>query len=109
MGSCARSPSRPGNASWTSLSEKSFKRVIELWDYDGREVEPPFFGWLCTRLPLYPDTLLLKTHVHLRSSNKRPFVQLEPTDHPLAVEQREGIRMARVREIAGALLHGAGE
>ncbi len=90
---------------WASLSEKSFRRVIELWDYDGKETEPPYFGWLCTRLPLYPDTGLLKTQVHLRPSNKRPFIELEPTDHPLAVEQRNGITMARVREIAAALLH----
>lgn len=31
----------------------------------------------------------------------------EPTDHPLAVEQRVGITMDRVREIGEALLHGA--
>jgi hypothetical protein len=30
---------------------------------------------------------------------------LEPTEHPLAVEQREGVTMARVREIAEMLLH----
>ena len=94
---------------WVSLSDKSFKRVMELWGYDGRDGEPPFFGWLCTRLPLYPDTGLLKTHVHLRPGNQRPFIELEPTDHPLAVEQRNGITMARVREIAAALLHGKSE
>jgi len=33
-------------------------------------------------------------------------VELESTDHPLAVEQREGITMDRVQEIAEALLHG---
>ncbi|APZ93323.1 hypothetical protein Fuma_02940 [Fuerstiella marisgermanici] len=56
-------------------------------------------------LPLYPDTFLLKTHVHTRTLGLRPFVELEPTDHPLAVEQREAITMDRVREIAEALLH----
>ena len=90
---------------WASLSEKSFKRFIELWNYDGRETEPPFFGWLCTRLPLYPDTGLLKTKVHLRPANQRPFIELEPTNHPLAVEQRQGITMARVREIVEPLMH----
>lgn len=90
---------------WVSLSENSYKRVIELWDNDGREKEPPFFGWLCTRLQIYPDTALLKTHVHLRPENQRPFIELEPTDHPLAIEQREGITMARVSKIVAALLH----
>lgn len=71
----------------------------------GRESEPPFFGWLSTALPLYPETLHLKTHVHTRLVGQRPFIELEPTDHPLAVEQRDGITMERVREIAEALLH----
>jgi len=30
---------------------------------------------------------------------------LEPTDHPLAVEQRHGITMARVQEITEMILH----
>jgi len=34
-----------------------------------------------------------------------PLIELEHTDHPLAVEQRTGITMARVREIAATLLH----
>jgi hypothetical protein len=90
---------------WTSLSEQSFMRTGEICDMPGRENEPPFFGWLCTALPLYPETLHLKTHVHTRPLGQRPLVELEPTDHPLAVEQRTGIPMDRVREIAEALLH----
>jgi hypothetical protein len=30
-------------------------------------------------------------------------LELEPTDHPLAIEQRDGITLARVVEIAQAL------
>jgi hypothetical protein len=90
---------------WASLSVYNFKRMGELWESPGRENEPPYFGWLCTALPMYPETLLLKTHVHTRPVGQRPFVELEPTDHPLAVEQRQGITMDRVREIAEALLH----
>jgi hypothetical protein len=29
----------------------------------------------------------------------RPYIELEPTDHPLAVEQRNGISVDRVAEI----------
>jgi hypothetical protein len=36
---------------------------------------------------------------------QRPLVELEPTEHPLAVEQRQGISMQRVQAIAEALLH----
>ena len=54
---------------------------------------------------LYPATLHLKTHVHTRAVGQRPLIELEATEHPLAVEQRNGITMERVREIAAALLH----
>lgn len=90
---------------WASLSEKNFRRMAEIWETPGRESEPPCFGWLCTSLPLYPETLSLKTNVHTRLLGQRPFVELEPTNHPLAVEQRTGITMDRVREIAEHLLH----
>jgi hypothetical protein len=57
------------------------------------------------RIWLYPDTLNLKTMVHLRDGGIRPFVELEPTEHPLAVEQRTGITHDRVAEIYEKMLH----
>ncbi|TRV77815.1 hypothetical protein FKN01_15155 [Streptomyces sp. 130] len=45
-----------------------------------------------------------------RPVGERPFVELEPTGPPLAVEQRTGISLERVREIASTVLHaGDGE
>jgi hypothetical protein len=91
---------------WVSLSETNFMRAHELWNTPGRESEPPYFGWLSTELPCYPETTLhLKTHVHTREVGRRPRIELEPTDHPLAVEQRTGITWDRVREIAEQVLH----
>ncbi len=92
---------------WVSLSFENFTRMCTLWETEGRESEPPYFGWLSTQLPTYPETLSLKTYVHTRKVGQRPSIQLEATDHPLAVEQRTGITMDRVREIAEAVLHGA--
>jgi hypothetical protein len=91
---------------WVSLSRDHFARALSLWTTAAREQEPPYFGWLSTELPLYqPSTLLLKTRIHTQAVGNRPFVELEPTDHPLAVEQRTGITLARVQEIAETLLH----
>lgn len=90
---------------WVSLSRENFTRAHQLWTTPGRESEPPYFGWLCTALPGYPDTLHLKTRVHTRAVGRRPFVELEATDHPLAVEQRTGITWDRVQEIAELVLH----
>jgi hypothetical protein len=88
---------------WVSLSPDSFERVAKLWNEKGRESEPPYFGWLSNDLPLYPSTLNLKTNVHTRPVGQRPFVELQPTDHPLSIEQRSGITVARVSAIAQAL------
>ena len=91
---------------WVSLSEANFARAHKLWKKRGRESEPPYFGWLCSHVCSgYPETLSLKTSVHTRGVGRRPFVELEPTDHPLAVEQRTGITWARVQEIAELVLH----
>ena len=90
---------------WSSLSEASFRRVVELWDDPARVEEPAYFGWLSNRLPGYPDTLNLPLDVETRALELRPTFVLQPTDHPLAVEQREGITVGRVQEIAEQLLH----
>ncbi|MFJ7250206.1 DUF2199 domain-containing protein [Kitasatospora sp. NPDC098652] len=93
---------------WVSLSPENFSRAADLWDTPGRESEKPYFGWLTTELPVYsPSTVNLKTRLHTRPIGRRPLIELEPTDHPLAVEQRTGITLARVREIAQAVLHPA--
>lgn len=92
---------------WVSLSEANFVRSCELWESEGREAEPAYFGWLQSALPGYvPGTLSLKTNVQTMPLGQRPLITLEPTEHALAVEQRQGITMARVQQIAEAAFHG---
>ncbi len=92
---------------WVSLAEQNFRRCCALWASPGREKEPSYFGWLNTQLPGYPDTFNLKIRLHTRPVGERPFIELEPTAHPLAVEQRTGITLSRVQEIVERLLHPA--
>ncbi|MDX6680840.1 MAG: hypothetical protein QOG94_879 [Solirubrobacteraceae bacterium] len=92
---------------WVSLSEPSFMRMNDLWEVAGREEEPPVFGWLASELPVYePSTLELEASVHTQPVGLRPLVELAPTDHPIAIEQRAGISLARVQEFAERLMHG---
>lgn len=84
---------------WASLSQASIaaiERAEEEQDWGG---VGPFFGWLCSAMPYEPGTGGLKTNVHMRPG-LTPLIEIEPTDHPLAVEQREGVTLARVAEIA---------
>ena len=90
---------------WVSLSDENMKRTQELWESKRRVDEPPYFGWLSSSLPGYAETVGLKTHVHTRKVGCRPFIELEPTEHPLAIEQRDGITIERVKQIAEMINH----
>nr|WP_052948846.1 DUF2199 domain-containing protein [Mesobacillus campisalis] len=87
-----------------SLSEANFNKTIENWDIEGREEElEPMFGWLSTSIPCYPETINLKTMVHTRPLGVTPYIELEPTEHPLALEQSNGIPMERIKQLAEEL------
>jgi hypothetical protein len=90
---------------WVSLSEASFKKWVAVFDEPLRSDVGPFFGWLDAWIKPYPETMNLKTMVHLRNNGIRPYIELEPTEHPLAVEQRDGISVARVAEIYAVMMH----
>ena len=90
---------------WTTLSEKNFNRAISLWDSPVPENEPAYFGWLSNRLEGFPDSLNLKAKLRLRNGNLRPSIELEPTDNPLSVAQRNGFTMERVLQIVEPLMH----
>lgn len=94
---------------WVSLSKANFEQFMAWFDAPKRSHIGPFFGWLSAELPLYPSTENLKTRAHLRDDGVRPYIELEPTDHPLAVEQRTGISVDRVAEIFAHYEHGQGQ
>lgn len=92
---------------WSSLSKANFDRAVQMWDRPERVSEPPYFGWLANDLAMaYPTTLNLKLNVHSRELGRRPFLEVKPTDHPLALEQRNGISLERVHQINARILHG---
>jgi hypothetical protein len=90
---------------WVSLSQQNFEKFLDLFEIEHRAQEGPYFGWLSASIAGYPETENLKVKVHLRDNGIRPFIELEPTDHPLSVEQREGISLNRLAEICSPFLH----
>lgn len=90
---------------WVSLSRTNWLRERSLAEDPSRTAEPSYFGWLSSRIEIYPDTAALKTNVWTQGVGKRPLIELEPTDHPLAVEQRCGITEERLIEIAERVEH----
>jgi hypothetical protein len=89
---------------WVSLSEQNYARYIDT--FDAPNTGDRYFGWFCNHLPYYPNSLSLKTEVHPRAGNTRPFIVLEETDHPLSIDYHRGISIAPAQEIAEAVMHG---
>jgi len=93
---------------WAEVSPKNFVRTHELWNQPGREREPQYPGWLDTDLPIYDmthdtthgTTVNLEVGVQTQVVGRRPHFAIVSARHPLAVEQREGITLERVKQIA---------
>lgn len=92
---------------WVSLSEKSFVRYVET--YDDPVEGDGFFGWLCNGLPGYPDTTSLAADVRVQLDGTRPTLHLHrgdpDEDHPLVIDQYEGISVQRAQELAEYIGH----
>jgi hypothetical protein len=78
---------------------RNFHIYLDAFDAGGRDDLGPWFGWFFNRLPGYPDSLNLKCQLYPQANRQRPRIELEPTDHPLAVEQLKGITFDRLLEI----------
>ena len=93
---------------WVSLSEENFARYAKTFDDNKQSSLGTMFGWLCNRIPAYPDTLHLQTTVDPQDDRQRPFVWINQanSDHLLYREQRKGITRARLGEIYGSQVCG---
>jgi hypothetical protein len=86
-----------GYGVWSSLSATNFALYRDTFNEDQGHLGP-WFGWFSTRLKGYPDTLGLECQVQPQNG-QRPLIALEPTEHPLSVEQQKGITLDRLLEI----------
>ena len=90
---------------WVALSEAAYERAAELWETEGRESEPPFTGTLSAALAGYPDLAGVELQLQTQPVGERPLIHLQgPADHPLVVDQREGIDESQLLERVAASL-----
>ena len=86
-----------GFGAWVSLKRENFHSYLK--NFDSSDIGP-FFGWLSTSISFYKqETLLLKTMAHFRGAGLRPSLELEPSDHPMSIDQRTGITLEKAWEI----------
>lgn len=101
---------------WVSASRINFKTYAKTLRYNNvfaklflrnKEVDiEPWMGWLANSLPHYENTCKVKALVLPQSDDTRPLVELEPSDHPLAVHQRDGMPKELAINLAEKVLHG---
>jgi hypothetical protein len=99
---------RFGFGVWASLSRENFVLYSDTFNTGTQGDLGPWFGYLSNHLAGYPETFALKTSVRPNHGRNRPFIELEPTDHPLAVEQRDGITFDRMMDIYRVNGHNMG-
>ena len=92
---------------WASLSERSFRRYYDT--YDDPVEGDRFFGWVCNRVPWYPKPeSSLAADVLVQLHGQRPLLRLHDgseNNHPLVLDQRDGITVQKAQEIAEYLRH----
>ena len=90
---------------WSTLSRENFERACSLWEAEGREAEPPYFGWLSNDIPGYPSTLNLPLEVRTGAVGVRPILHIrDDADHPLARDHRTGVTVERADELIDAAM-----
>jgi hypothetical protein len=90
---------------WVAVGKDDFQRATSLWQNPKRSKEAAYAGIVANQLIGYPDTLHLEVKVHTREVGFRPYLALEAAEHPLVVEQQQGIEITRVQEIAALVIH----
>lgn len=78
---------------WSTLSRANIDLYWQSFEDDDQSKLGPMFGWFSNALPGYPETMSLACQVWPQDHRQRPLIDLEPTDHPLAIHQRDGIAM----------------
>jgi hypothetical protein len=85
---------------WSTLSRQNFALYLESFDEGLQDrAAGPWFGWFSNALKGYPDSFNLKCQIHPVRNRQRPWIELENTHHPLAIEQRDGISFDRVLDL----------
>ncbi|KAA3439630.1 DUF2199 domain-containing protein [Rufibacter hautae] len=91
---------------WVSISEADFLQANESLFEENRMLQEPYSGKLATSLECYPETLGLEVKMYTQEVGLIPSIELLESDHPLFLEQENGVDMARVIEFAKTIIYG---
>ena len=91
---------------WVTQSQANFDLYADTFDGDPENVpELATFGYVANKLRGYPDTLGLHVLAHWERGGKRPWIELEASDHPLYRDWAEGISRQSAIQFAELAFH----
>lgn len=90
---------------WTTISEDNFQKRNKLWRKAKRIKEQPYFGWLQTQIPTYGNTINIKTRAFEQKVGYIPKIEVIEENHPLTIDQSNGITFEKAKEIVWKILH----
>jgi hypothetical protein len=90
---------------WARVKEEVYDLISDRWESEGREKAiGPFKGRLANSLSIYPETTSMRLEIKIQPVGTRPLFLLEELNHPLTIDQRNGLTLQRAEEYACLLL-----
>ena len=83
---------------WSTLSRANFDKYLSGFDHGDYPDMGPWPGWLCNKLENYLADDPLAIWVAPQTDHQRPKLFVQADDHPLAIDQDNGISPERVLE-----------
>ncbi len=91
---------------WINVRKEDFLEYITCPDNKNRSELGPYYGYLSAHfLPYEEDCDELRVIMHPREEGTRPLLELEKSEHPLSIEQHNGIAAERVAQIYEIMEH----
>jgi len=97
--------SRFGYGVWLEVQQEDFQYLLEHWGDPAQDSFDPVAATLANELAPYDGTEGLHVAVQPVSAESLPSVRLLADEHPLCLDQRNGISAARSEELAATVLH----
>lgn len=84
---------------WAEVEEETFFEYQDLLDVKERDSYGPYLGKLSAALPTYQNTEGIKVELRINNDGIRPSIIALESNHPLTIDQINGLPAERYHEI----------
>ncbi|MBX2844978.1 MAG: DUF2199 domain-containing protein [Saprospiraceae bacterium] len=93
---------------WVSLSEENYSDYNLNFNNENHETK--YFGWLCSNIPEYGDTLSIPCDVMTKKGDSRPeIIPHQDFDHPFVIDYYNGITKTEAEKRINEMIKNLGQ